>query len=208
VSLPSGHAGEPRRGVAEAADLVLQTTLSRPATLDRGRLVCIDGPAGSGKSTLARAVHGAGSAVGSSALVHLDDLLDGWDGLDRVGESLERHVLAPLAQGRRGSYRRYDWHRGELAEEHVLQPVDLLVVDGVGSGASSYASLVTTLVWVDAPAELRLARGLVRDGETLRPQWLRWMAQEERLFARERTRERADILVDGAGVCDEPAVLA
>jgi hypothetical protein len=31
----------------------------------------------------------------------------------------------------------------------------------------------------------------------MRPQWLAWMAAERRHFAAERTRERADVLVDG-----------
>jgi uridine kinase len=185
--------------VAEVARLVVRATSSRPPTLGRGRLVCVDGPAGSGKSTLGQALHDVASESGSSWLVHLDDLLGGWSGLPRVSGTLERSVLRPLAEGRPGRYRRYDWLREELAEEHVVPPVDILVVEGVGSGASSYSTLVTTLVWVEAPAELRLARGIERDGEALRPQWIRWMADEAALFAREGTRSRADLLVDGTG---------
>lgn len=183
--------------VAEVARLVLDTTLARPATLGTGRLVCVDGRAGSGKSTLAQAVHAAAAEHGSCCLVHLDDLLDGWGGLPEVSGSLERQVLAPLTQGVPGRYRRYDWHLGRFAEEHLVPVTDLLVVEGVGSGASSYSALVTTLVWVDAPAELRLERWVSRDGEALRAQWTRWMRDEDALFERERTRERADVLVDG-----------
>jgi uridine kinase len=110
-----------------------------------------------------------------------------------------REVVAPLRAGRPGRYRRYDWLRGEFAEEHVVEPVDVLVLEGVGSGGSAFADAVTTLVWVDAPPDLRLQRGLARDGEALRQEWLTWMADEARLHARERTRERADVLVDGTG---------
>jgi hypothetical protein len=194
--------------VAGVAEVVLRRTYSKQPTLGRGRLVCVDGRAGSGKSTLGRAVHEAASQTGTSALIHLDDLLEGWSGLARVSETLARDVLAPLAEGVPGHYHRYNWHLGRFAEQHVVGPVDLLVVEGVGSGASSYASLVTTLVWVDAPADLRLARGIARDGEALRPQWLQWMADEDALFARERTTERADVLVDGTGRADEAFVLA
>jgi uridine kinase len=194
--------------VAEAAEVVLRRAYAEQPTLGRSRLVCVDGRAGSGKSTLGRAVHDAASLTGTSALVHLDDLLEGWSGLARVSETLARDVIAPLSEGRPGEYHRYDWHLGRFAERHVVDPVDLLVVEGVGSGASSYASLVTTLVWVEAPDELRLARGIARDGEALRSQWLQWMADEDALFARERTRERADVLVDGTGRADEAVVLA
>lgn len=193
--------------MTEVARLVLDATLSRPATLGPGRLVCIDGRAGSGKSTLGQAVHETASTLGSSCLVHLDDLLDGWGGLEQVSGTLARKVLLPLARGASGGYRRYDWHLGRFAEEHAVPPVDVLVVEGVGSGASSYAPLVTTLVWVDAPAELRLARGMARDGEALRPRWMQWMKDEDALFARERTRARADVVVDGTGAADQPAVL-
>ncbi|HSJ21606.1 MAG TPA: 4-amino-4-deoxy-L-arabinose transferase [Nocardioidaceae bacterium] len=197
-----------RRRVTDVADLVLWISRMRQPTLGGGRLVCVDGPAGSGKSTLGEAICDLAAETGTSALVHLDDLLDGWDGLSQVAETLHRDVLGPLTEGRSGRYRRYDWHFARFAEEHRVDPVDLLVVDGVGSGASAYSSLVTTLVWVDAPAELRLARGIARDGEALRREWVRWMRAEEALFGRERTRERADAIVDGTGEADHAVVLA
>jgi uridine kinase len=196
------------RRVADVADLVLWTSLMKRPTLGESRLVCVDGHAGSGKSTLGEAVRDLASETGTSDLVHLDDLLDGWEGLPQVAETLHRGVLVPIAEGHDGRYLRYDWHRARFAEEHVVQPVDLLVVEGVGSGATAYSSLVTTLVWVDAPADLRLARGLARDGEALRPHWLRWKNAEESLFRRERTRERADVIVDGTGEADRAVVLA
>lgn len=197
---------DPRR-VRDVADLVVWTTSMRPPTLGTGRLLCIDGPAGSGKSTLARAVVEEASALGSVALVHLDDLLEGWDGLAGVSTTLDRDVLTPLREGRVARYRRYDWHQERFTETREVQPVDLLVVEGVGSGAWSYASTITTLVWVEAPARLRLSRGLERDGEALLPQWRRWMAEEETVFARDRTRERADLVVDGTGEADPAVVL-
>jgi hypothetical protein len=49
---------------------------------------------------------------------------------------------------------------------------------------------------------VRLARGIARDGEDLRPEWLAWMVDEEVLFTDERTRERADLVVIGNDVSD------
>jgi hypothetical protein len=37
-----------------------------------------------------------------------------------------------------------------------------------------------------------------RDGEDYRPHWERWVRQEDVLFAAERTRQRADLRIDGA----------
>ena len=87
-----------------------------------------------------------------------------------------------------------------------MEPVDLLVVEGVGSADSSYDDAITSLVWVEAPRELRVARGVGRDGEAVLPQWLRWMEDEDALFARERTRAQADAVVDGTGESDRAVV--
>lgn len=195
-----------RRRTAEVAELVVWAATMREPTLGEVRLVCIDGPAGSGKSELGRAVHDAAAATGTAALVQLDDLLEGWRGLPEVSRTLERDVLSPLAAGRAARYRRYDWDRGRFGGEQVVEPVDLLVVEGVGSGAASYSSWMTLLVWVEAPRELRLARGIARDGEALRPQWQQWMADEEALFRREHTRARADMTVDGTGEARQAVV--
>ncbi len=165
----------------------------RPPSLGAGRLVCVDGPAGSGKTTLAGEV---GAATGAH-VVHLDDLYDGWAGLERLDAQLET-LLRPLAAGLTGRYRRYDWHAGAFAETVEVPPSDLLVLEGVGAGWSAYADLVTVLVWVEAPRDLRLRRGVERDGEQLRQEWLAWQEAEQEHFTRHRTRSRADLVVDAS----------
>lgn len=197
-----------RSRVADIGELVVWLNAMRTPTLGNTRLVCVDGGAGAGKSTLAGAVLDAAVEIGTARLVHTDDLLAGWGGLDGLSTTVGEDLLAPLAQGRRGSYRRFDWHRGEFAERHVVDPVDTLVLEGVGSWASAYAGTVTTLVWVEAPRELRLRRGLERDGAAMEQQWLAWLDAEDRLFLGEGTREYADMTVDGTGTSDQSVVLA
>ena len=86
------------------------------------------------------------------------------------------------------------------AETVPVPPVDLLVVEGVGSARTEHLDLASVLVWVEEPdAEERLRRGLARDGEAAEPHWRRWMAEEASLFAEVGTRRRADVLVDGVG---------
>lgn len=180
---------------------VLDHALAQPPGLGAGRLVCIDGPAGSGKSTLGAAVAAgaAGRGAGSVHVLHTDDLLDGWAGLPVLGERLLGHVVAPLAVGRPARYRRYDWLAAAPAEEHLVAPMDLLVLEGVGAADPRLAAHRATLVWVEATDDVRLARGLARDGEELREQWLSWMRDEAVLFRRHRTRELADLRVDDVG---------
>jgi uridine kinase len=169
---------------------VVALALDRPVTLGSGRLVCIDGPAGSGKSTLA---HGIRDLAGCR-VVAMDDLYPGWSGLPEIDAQLES-LLGPLSRDEPGTYRRYDWDAGRFAETVTVDPAPLLVLEGVGSGASRFAHVVTVLVWVEAPRDVRLQRGLARDGDTFAPHWERWAADEAALFARERTRQRADVVL-------------
>ena len=182
--------------LAELADAVI----GAPAKLGATRLVCIDGPAGSGKTTLAtRLARQLRPRVGEVVpVVHMDDLYEGWEeALAPAADRLDRHVLAPLRRRVAGRYQRYDWHAGSFAEWHDVPVRPALIVEGVGSAPRQLAAETALLVWVDAPAPVRLRRGIARDGERLRQRWQRWMAAEARFFAEHGTAERADLWVDG-----------
>lgn len=177
-------------------DAVLARVDAGPARLAGGRLLCIDGPAGAGKTTLAEAVLEARAG----AVVHLDDLLDGWDApLTGLVTRLVTDVLTPLAAGRAASYRRYDWVAGAFAERVPVPPVDLLVVEGVGAGSTAVADHAAAVVWVEAPHDLRRQRGIARDGDAFAPHWDGWARREAEHFAQERTRERSDLVVSTDG---------
>jgi energy-coupling factor transporter ATP-binding protein EcfA2 len=186
---------EPVGGAQDAASVVVSLLDARPPTLGDGRLVCVDGPAGSGKTTLAAAV----AALRPEArVIHMDDLYDGWDGLPRLTAQLAG-LLRPLARGEVGSYRRYDWDAGRYAATVAVPPGPLLVLEGVGSGSRAHADLTTVLAWVEVAPDLRLRRGLARDGLAMEDRWRQWAVDEQQLFLREGTADRADLLVDGTG---------
>jgi hypothetical protein len=174
------------------AERVLDLVRSRPPTLGPGRLVSIDGPAGSGKTTLAEEIAGSTGAP----VVHMDDLFEGWEGLPRITAQLDG-LLRPLTEGRPGSYRRWDWFAGGWADTVTVPPASLLVLEGVGSGSLAHADLITALVWVEVPYELRMSRGLARGGVEVAERWQQWAIDEQEHFSRERTRERADVRLDG-----------
>lgn len=179
-------------------DALTRRVRSSDALLGRVRLVCVDGPAGSGKTTLAAALaDGLRAHREVVAVMHMDDLYAGWSGLSGVWPRVEEQVLAPLAAGRPGRWRRYDWAEGRFAQWHDLPVPGVLVLEGCGSAPRAVDGLASLVVWVEVPAELRLARGLARDGAGVREHWLAWTVAEQEHFAVERTRERADVVVDG-----------
>ncbi|MFC0626909.1 uridine kinase family protein [Kribbella deserti] len=180
---------------------LLDQVLASPPALGATRLICIDGPAGSGKTTvagrLAQTAEGRGLRV---QVVHMDDLYAGWDGAEQGFALLRDHVLARLAKGLEGRYRRYDWQAGAYAEVHLVPAtVELLIVEGVTSANRGVEPWPSLRIWVETGNALRLDRGIERDGEAMRDRWLEWMRWERDYFATEATRDRADLIVDGAG---------
>lgn len=167
---------------------------SEAAAGGRTRVIAIDGPSGSGTSSLAARIADAGGGI---PVLHMDDIYPGWDGLADAPGLLVDGVLTPLHDGRPGTYRRWDWDRGVWAESHRVPESEVLIVEGVGSGALACAPYVAMLIWIEAPRQVRMARGIERDGETYRPHWERWALQEAALFAADRTCERADVHIDG-----------
>ncbi|WP_239101202.1 hypothetical protein [Microbispora amethystogenes] len=164
---------------------------ARPARAGGTRVLAVEGRSGAGKSTLAVAV----AAALTAPVVRMDDLYDGWDGLQAGVDALLEWVLRPLVLGRPARWRRYDWARGEYAEWHEIAEPDTLVIEGVGCGAREARPYLTGLVWLEAGEQVRRARALARDGETYAPHWRRWAEQEERYYARHDVRSRAGLVI-------------
>lgn len=171
---------------------VAARVLARPPSCGPARLVAVDGPAGSGKTTFAR---GLGAEL-HAQVVRSDDFPVPWEeGPGAWFGALERAVLLPLSAGRTGSFRRYDWVSGEYAEEIVVPPAPVLIIEGVGTARRSAAPLLAFTVWVEADETERLRRVTERDGPGLEREWRDWFAAEQEWFTEDRTRERADLTV-------------
>lgn len=161
-----------------------------PALPSGGRIIAVDGRSGAGKTTVATAL----AAALRCPILTVDDLCPGWDGLSQV-PALLAATLEPLAQGRTGQFRRYDWIAGEPGGDVRLPPTDWLVVDGVGSGSLLCRPSLSYLIWIEADEAQRKERALARDGAVFARVWDRWAAQESALFEQEQTAAAADAVL-------------
>ncbi len=188
--------------VVEAYAELARRVLARPARLGRTRLVAVDGPSGAGKSVFADRLADALAVLSGGdrpPVVHTDDLLDGWADQFTFWPRLEERVLSPLRAGRPGGYHRYSWVRREFLPRVVAVPVTpVLIVEGVSAARRAVRPETTLAVLVTAPAELRLARAVARDGARILPELRRWHAGERAHFDADGTAAGVDLVVDGA----------
>lgn len=138
-------------------------------------VILIDGRSGAGKSTLARVV----SARRGGALLALDSVYPGWDGLEPGVRLVIDGVLRARAAGRGGSWHRWDWNLGRTAEAHEVPATGTLVIEGAGILTAETRALSDVQVWLESPVASRRRRALDRDGDAYRPHWDRWAAQED-----------------------------
>lgn len=141
-------------------------------------VVAIDGGAAAGKSSLAALV---AESVPQSLTIHTDDLLAGWGDQFGFWPTLRTSVLQPLAQGRPGRYRRFDWTTGSFGETVEVPVVTTLIVEGV-SAITACQPWLSLGIFLDISRDERERRWVARDGP-MQPEWQRWLDAEDRFFA-------------------------
>jgi uridine kinase len=158
------------------------------------RIVAVDGAGGAGKSSFAERLT---RELGGAQVVRTDDFASWSNPLDWWPRLLEQ-VLEPLARNETARYRCSRWSPEEPERWEEVAPAQWLVLEGVSASRSAFRPYLTYSIWIETPRELRLARGLARDGVEARSSWEQWMAEEDAYIAAERPRERADVVVSGA----------
>ena len=190
--------------IADRLEDVAGSRASEWAGPGRPVMVGIDGRSGAGKSTLADdlahfLVQHLSATGEPPAVLRLDRIYPGWDGLEAGVTILADDVLPLLARGEQASYPRWDWlHHRTASQPGTVRASWCVIVEGVGSCARRCSPFLDLRVWVEAPDAVRYERAMARDGDTYRPHWARWAAAEQRHFRTERTASRCELHVRAA----------
>ena len=187
--------------VLELTDALIEI-MARPSIRQAGssevRIVGVDGPSGSGKSTLARRL---AALVDGAVVVKIDDFV-AWDDLTGWWPRFDAQVLQPLAAGHPTRYQVRDWIHDEFGRGlrgwKKAGPASLVVLEGVTCTRIAAAPFLSYAIWVEAPDDVRIKRGLERDGDDHLDVWRRWFAMEHEFFVPDGTAARADLRVDTA----------
>jgi uridine kinase len=158
------------------------------------RLVGVDGCGGAGKTTFARRLTAAADDIWP--VVHTDDFATHDEPLDWWQRMLTQ-VIDPLSRNEPATFRPYDWDRRELGDPITIDPTDVVVIEGVGATRKAWRDRLGMRIWVDTDSDLRLRRGLERDGEELANFWHDWRIAEDRYVADEQPQRHADLIVAG-----------
>jgi uridine kinase len=160
------------------------------------RIVGIDGRSGSGKSVLAARL----STRLGAAVIEFDEFVS-WDCFADWWPRFDAQVLTPLLSGQDATFQARDWadwYGSSLGEWKTQPRAPTIIVEGVTCTRRDTIGRLVYAAWVEAPPELRLARGMARDSKFAGKDqlWSRWMAEEDEFFAADGTRDRADIVID------------
>jgi Uridine kinase len=159
-------------------------------------MIAIDGPSGAGKSYFAKKLS---SILVNSVIVEMDYFIS-WNSLDHgVGRAINQ-LFEPLIKDRKARFQARDWVGdflgNSLGDWKDVPQSDYYIFEGIGSGRIEYSKYLDIVIWVEAPEEVCIKRGLERDGDNLIEHWKRFKLLEKDFFARDESKFRADYMVD------------
>lgn len=165
--------------------------------MSRPVLIGLDGRSGAGKTVLADALAARLAPFARVAVLRIESMYPGWDGLAEAVDEGGPYPAAVRALHAAGTarWRTWDWHRGAPGPTARLGPADVVVCEGVGALSAAARPLLDLAVWLELDAPARRERALARDGDTFAPHWERWAAHEEAYLDRHRPRAAADVVL-------------
>ena len=111
-------------------------------------------------------------------------------------DRMREEALVPLRRGQAARYQRYDWETDQLDQWVIVEPNEIVLVEGVYSARPEIRPLIDFAIFVETPRDERRKRMLARGH--INNDWLTpWMAAEDWYFANVRPAEHADLVVAG-----------
>ena len=172
----------------------------------RQKLVAIDGGGGAGKTTFATKLQ---KEIVGSSIVKIDDFYRppqlrspvmstqvinpnfDWDRFRTL-------VLEAVKNDKDINYQLYDFGVGTLSGKSISIPRGaIIIVEGVWSLQEAFADFYDYRIWLEAPKEIRLERGLMRDGEGMRKEWEQeWIPADQYYQKTSQPHLKADCVID------------
>ncbi len=167
--------------------------------------IAIDGLGGSGKSTLAKELS---EYIKNSTIVSMDDfyktreLRRRLSSQEEIGgyfdwKRLEKQILIPFTENRIIKYQKYDWPDDILHSPENIKISKNIIVEGIYSNRAELSNYYNIRIWVECPEDIRLSRGIARDGKEMKDYWEKvWLRQEKRYYEEQKPNLRADIILN------------
>ena len=172
----------------------------------RQRIIGIDGGGGAGKTTFASMLQ---KEITGSYVVKIDDfyrppqLRTPLVSVKVINPNfdwgrLKTLVLEAVKNNKYISYQLYDFKAGTLSGDIIRIPNEAtIIVEGVWSLQPDFIHFYDYRIWLEAPADIRLERGVAREGETMREVWEQeWIPIDEHYQETYQPHLRADCVID------------
>jgi uridine kinase len=167
-------------------------------------LIGVDGLGGCGKSTFTKELI---KIMNNTEIVHMDDFYksenmrkeinsDHETGFFFDWRKLESKVLIPFTNDLEIRFQRYDWPSDSLKDWQNISIKSNVIVEGVYSTRKELSKYYDLKIWIDCPPEVRLARGIERDGIEMKEYWQNvWMKQENEYLEKHKSFLEADLVI-------------
>lgn len=155
------------------------------------KIIAIDGCGGAGKSTFAQELS---RYLGNCSIVHTDDFAS-WENSQGWYPRMIEQFLEPMRRNETARFQKYDWNKKQLGDWVIIASQKFVILEGVSSSRKEFRPFLSFKIFVKTDRDLRLRRGLERDGQQAQEQWLKWMREEDDYVARDNPEAIADFII-------------
>jgi dephospho-CoA kinase len=135
----------------------------------------------------------------NSLIVEMDYFIS-WNSLDIGIDRAISQLFEPLVNNEVARFQARDWigdfFGDSLGDWKEVPKSNYYIFEGISTSRIEYSKYLDTVIWVEAPEEVCIQRGLDRDGENLIEHWKRFKLLEKDFFEKDKTKLRADYIVD------------